>query len=347
MSTTAPATAKKLLRVLHVGVANRGEWPLRLCNAATGFAPAALCDVSADALAKAREVTGLSESACFSDVDRALAEADVDCAIVCTPTVLHVPLAKKCIDAGVPVLVEKGMAPNWDDACDLVRAARSRSGVVAVAQNYRYNAMERTVWRAINDPGHAAYVGDVHLVTYAQHRVRPVPRTLTYPFASVWDMSCHHFDNMLFWLGPMREMTGHGWRAGWSAYEHDNNTSAHIAFNRGTRVHYVHTHDAARSSLEIQVHGERGALVVRDERVTFNRRPLEQFGTRPVVNVQPEPAHGEADLLRDFYRYVTQGVEPGISARNNLETMAACEMMVRSITHARIVRRAELESCQP
>ena len=112
-------------------------------------------------------------------------------------------------------------------------------------------------------------------------------------------------------------------------------------------MHYVHTHDAARSSLEIQLHGERGALVVRDERVTFNRRPLEQFGTRPVVDVQPEPAHGEAELLRDFYRYVTQGVEPGISARNNLETMAACEMMVRSITHARIVRRAELESCQP
>src|SRR5688500_19437358 len=53
-------------------------------------------------------------------------------------------LAKKCIDAGVPVLVEKGMAPNWNDACDLVRAARSKSAIVAVAQNYRYNAMERT-----------------------------------------------------------------------------------------------------------------------------------------------------------------------------------------------------------
>ena len=25
-------TEKKLLRVLHVGVANRGEWPLKLCN---------------------------------------------------------------------------------------------------------------------------------------------------------------------------------------------------------------------------------------------------------------------------------------------------------------------------
>ena len=236
------------------------------------------------------------------------------------------------------------MAPNWREACALVRAAREKDAAVAVAQNYRYNAIERTVWRALSDANHPAYVGEVHVLSYAQHRVRPIPRTLTYPFASVWDMSCHHFDNLLYWLGPMRDMTAHGWRAGWSAYAHDNNTSAHIAFERGAVAHYIHTHDAARSSLEIQVHGERGALVVRDGAgITFNERPLEQFGTRPIVNVEPEPAHGEADMLCDFYDYLTRGVEPGISAGNNLETMAACEMMVRSITESRTIARAELE----
>jgi predicted dehydrogenase len=342
---SAVATENKVLRVLHVGVANRGEWPLRLCGAGSEFAPTALCDISADALAKARELTGLSQSACFGDVDGALAEADVDCAVICAPTVLHVPLAKKCIDRGLPVLIEKGMAPNWNDARELVRFAQSKNATVAVAQNYRYNPMERTVWRAMNDRDFAAYVGEVHLLSYAQHRVRPVPRTLTYPFASVWDMSCHHFDNMLYWLGPMKRMTAQSWRARWSAYEHDNNTSAHIEFAGGTRAHYIHTHDAARSSLEIQVHGQRGALLVRDDGITFNQRPLEQFGSRPIGNVPPEPAQGEADLLRDFYHYVTQGTEPGISARNNLETMAACEMMVRSITLGRTVGRAELESC--
>jgi predicted dehydrogenase len=146
----------------------------------------------------------------------------------------------------------------------------------------------------------------------------------------------------------MSEMTAHSWRANWSAYEHDNNTSAHIRFGRGAVAHYIHTHDAARSSLEVQVHGARGALVVRDDGggMTFNERPLEQFGTRPVGTVEPEPAGGEADLLRDFYKYVTHAVEPGISARNNLETMAACEMMVRSITRRRTVGRAELEACR-
>jgi predicted dehydrogenase len=340
--TVATSTEKKVLRVLHIGVSNRGTWPLKNCKRATGFVPAALCDVTSAALEQARQQTGLDESACFTDADKAIAESDVDCVIVCTPTILHVPLAKKAIAAGLPVLVEKGMAPDWASATDLVRTARAKNAVVAVAQNYRYYGGEQTIRRAIQDASHPAFVGNVHLLTYTQQRVRPDPRTLTYPFASVWDMSCHHFDNLHSWLGPMKEMTAQSWRAEWSPYKHDNNTSAHIVFQNGTHVHYIHTHDAARSTLEIQVHGERGALFRREDQITFNARPLEQFGSRPIVEVVHEQAHGEADLLRDFYAYITEGIEPGISARKNLETMAACEMMVRSITEKRTCQRAEL-----
>ncbi|MBC8105575.1 MAG: Gfo/Idh/MocA family oxidoreductase [Anaerolineae bacterium] len=337
-------TEKKLLRVLHVGVANRGEWPLKLCNESTGFTPAALCDMSADALASARQITGLTESDSFTDFDEALKLAHVDCAIICAPTLLHVPLASKAIEAGLPVLVEKGMAPDWANAQRLAMLVRDRNAIAAVGQNYRYNRMERTLARAIQDSSAPAHPGKVHNLTYSQHRVRPNPRTLTFPFASVWDMSCHHFDNMFYWLGPIKEMTAFSWHADWSAYKFDNNSSAQIVFENGTNVHYIHSHDAARSSLDIQIHGERGALVTDGEQITFNERPLEQFGSRLLQDVAFEPANGEADLLRDFHRYITDGLEPGTSVRNNLETMAACEMMVRSITQKRMVRREELDA---
>ena len=102
--------------------------------------------------------------------------------------------------------------------------------------------------------------------------------------------------------------------------------------------------NAARGSLEIQIHGERGALWLTHGGLSFSQRPLEQFGERPVEPVPLVPAAGEADLLRDFHAYVTRGVEPGVSARHNLETMAACEMMVRSISEGRTTTRAELEA---
>lgn len=334
----------KLLNVLHVGVTNRGVWPLEKCNESTGFRSAALCDVSEEALAAAREKTGLPESACYTDLDRALDEADYDCAILCVPTVLHVPMCTKVIERGKPVLCEKGMAPDWASAQQLAATVRHHDAVACIAQNYRYNPTEQTVRAALTDPSHPAHPGEVHTLGYTQHRVRPNVRTLNYPFASVWDMSCHHFDTMMHWFGPLADLTGFAWRAAWSAYEHPNNTSAQITFRNGTKCHYLHTHDAARASLDIELHGERGALVYRDDKLTFNERPLEQFGTRPVVGVDAVEAHGESDLLRDFHRYITEGVEPGISVRNNLETMAACEMFVRSVTQSRTVERRELDS---
>jgi predicted dehydrogenase len=182
----------------------------------------------------------------------------------------------------------------------------------------------------------------VHLVCYTQQRVRPLPRTLTYPFASIWDMSCHHFDNLLFWLGPIKKITGFAWGASWSAYEHPNNTAGHFELESGARCHYIHTHDGARAGLEVQVHGERGALWLQNGKLTFNQRPLEQFGERPLAPVAFVPAAGEAELVRDFHAYVTRGIEPGVSARANLQTMAACEMMVRSISSGRPVARSEL-----
>lgn len=338
------ASDKRILRTLHVGVANRGVWPLDKGNASTGFKPTLLCDVAEANLASARALTGLPESACFLDLDRAIAHGGVDCVIACTPTVTHVPIAKKAIAANLPVLIEKGMAPDWARARELAMAASSAKAIVCVAQNYRYNPVERTIRAAISDPAHPAHVGEVHLVIYNQNRVRPFPRTLSYPFASVWDMSCHHFDTMLDWLGPIAAMNADAWKSTWSAYEHPNNTTAHITFANGARGHYLHTHDGARNTIDIHIHGQRGALVYDGKTLTFNHRPLEQLAHAEASPVPMVPAHGESDLLRDFHAYITQGIEPGISVRNNLETMAACEMMVRSITQARTVERTELDA---
>lgn len=330
------------LKVLHVGVTNRGRWPLQHATPATGFVSHALCDISTQALSEARELSGLPESACFSSLNEALTHAGADCVIICTPTKYHVDMTIRAVDAGLHVLVEKGMAPDWISAQKLATHVQARQAKAAVAQNYRYNPAEQVIRRALHDPSFEAYLGKVHQISYSQQRVRPHPGTLDYPFASVWDMSCHHFDNLLAWLGPLESLTAHSWRAAWSHYAHDANTAAHLVFANGTHVHYIHTHDAARSTQDIELHGEHGALFFRDNVLTFNPRPTEQFGCSPQVVLTPDPYHALENLLRDFHTYVCAGIEPGISVQNNLETMAACELTVRSITEKRTVNRAEL-----
>lgn len=338
--------APQPLRVLLVGVGNRGRWPLERCTAEAGWTICGLVDRDLRHLEEARAVTGLGGSACWADLEHALERTCPDAVIICTPTVTHASFVKTAVSAGAAVLTEKGMATNWPEAVDLVSFVRSRNGVFAVAQNYRYDGVSAVVSSALGLPGgtDAPRVEDPFLLDYAQHRVRPVPGSLTYPFASVWDMSCHHFDNLLCWLGPVADVTAHAYGASWSPYAHPANTSAFLRFKSGVSVNYVHTHDAARNSLRIEVHGRNGALVIRDGCAEFSGKPAVNFGECPVRGIAIPPVCSEARMLDDFRDYVMTGREPGISGYRNLETMALCEMTVRSALEKRTVRREELDS---
>jgi predicted dehydrogenase len=256
-------------------------------------------------------------------------------------------MAKQALERGLPVLVEKGMAPDWETACEAVSFAREKNGVFCVSQNYRYKDLERTLHRILHTPDDPNRIGEPYQLDHVQHRSRPEPRTLNYPFASVWDMSCHHFDNFLFWFGPVAEMTAHAFGAPWSRYQHANNTSAFMRFESGVVVNYFHGHDSARSHFYLGLHGKDGAVILGTDAsgkqiLEFSARPGEQFGRSAVSPVPFAEASNEAGVLADFHAYIEEGVEPGISGRNNLEVMALCQMMVISCEEGRTVSRSEL-----
>ena len=327
---------KPILRAIHLGVGNRGQWPLRLATPEAGFRPVALVDPDPKMLAAARELGG--ETPAFLDLDEALAKTGADVAIICSPTRFHLAQGSRCLAAGLHVLVEKGMAPGLADAKQLVASAQAAKRVLCVAQNYRYQSMERTVARTIGDPSHPHFAGAPFLIEYTQNRQRPHPRTLDYPFASVWDMSCHHFDTLLAWLGNgFTEITARAFGPKWSRYAFPNNKSLQIAHASGCFVHYLHTHNAAFNEVHIRVQAERGTILVDGEKVSFCPRGDVQLQHEPVVAVTPEPHASEAGVLADFYRHCVDGESVGISGAANLSVMALCDATCRSAETGRTV----------
>ena len=89
------------------------------------------------------------------------------------------------------------MTLDWSEANALVAEAQLAGVRFCVSQNYRYMAELRTLQRLIERGEH----GTPHLIDLINHRYRPEPRTLDYPFAMVSDMGCHHFDNLVCAFG--------------------------------------------------------------------------------------------------------------------------------------------------
>ena len=319
-----------------MGVGNRGRWPLKLATPAAGYRPVALVDTNAEILAAAAaEFPGVPV---FSSLEEALASVQADVAILCTPTRFHLPQGAQCLKAGLHVLVEKGMAPNLADAVKLVETARDSKRRLCVAQNYRYQAMERTVSRMLKDLTHPQYAGKPFLIEYTQNRQRPHPRTLDYPFASVWDMSCHHFDNLLAWLGPgFRELRAEAFGPSWARYTHPNNTSLQIKHASGCFVHYLHTHNAAFNEIRVRIQTENGTIVVDEDKVSFCPRCDRQLQHEPLVAVERELDLNERGVLADFRRHCMEGVPVGISGEANLSVMGLCDATVRSVVEGKTV----------
>ncbi len=334
-----------ILRTIHVGVGARGAWPIKVMGADPKFQPVALVDLNRDFLAQAQDQLRLPDSALFDDLQKALDAVEADAVVICTPTVTHAPFSRLAFAQGKHVLVEKGMTMEWEEAKALVREAEQAGVRFCVAQNYRYFANMARIKQLIEAPDHPHYPGTVEIVDFIHHRYRPEPRTLNYPYAMVWDMSCHHVDLLAFWLGEARRVTALSYNTSWSQYADDANIAAIIEYASGAVCHYVLTHTATISDWRIILQGERGALRTADvPGVQFFPRPNGQLGSSaPEPGDELHPTVSERGVADDFHRFIAEGIEPGISGRNNLQTLAVCEMLVRSARERRTVERGELD----
>jgi len=330
--------------MIHVGVGARGAWPIEVMGADPKFQPVALVDINRDFLASAQAKLRLPDAALFGDLSAALGSVEADAVVICTPTVTHAPLARLAFAQGKHVLVEKGMTMDWEEAKALVREADQAGVRFCVAQNYRYFANMATIKQLLDSPHHPHHPGAVQIVYFIHHRYRPEPRTLNYPYAMVWDMSCHHVDLLAYWLGEARRVTALSYNTSWSQYAHDAHIAAIVEYAGGAVCHYILTHSATISDWRIILQGERGALRTADvPGVSFYPRPSGQLGSSDPLTCDelrlPPSEQGVAD---DFYRFIAEGIEPGISGRNNLQTLAVCEMLVRSARQRRPIDRAGL-----
>ncbi len=107
----------------------------------------AACDPSERARnAVVQRLSSIHEARPFASQEEAIEqlEGEIDAAVVTTPHFLHFPQAAACVEAGIPVLIEKPVCNNLEETRRLLNLSRKRNVLVVAGQNRRYDL--RALW---------------------------------------------------------------------------------------------------------------------------------------------------------------------------------------------------------
>ncbi|MFB0500162.1 MAG: Gfo/Idh/MocA family protein [Candidatus Hadarchaeaceae archaeon] len=86
----------------------------------------------------------------YADLGRALCQ-DIGAALVCTPPVTHIPIAREIIDCGTHIFIEKPLSHSLKGVEELINQARKRNLTILVGYNFRFHLGLRLVKKMLDE----------------------------------------------------------------------------------------------------------------------------------------------------------------------------------------------------
>jgi scyllo-inositol 2-dehydrogenase (NADP+) len=166
-------------------------------------------------LAAIVERSGNSASAIYPgvkvvrSVDDLLAIDSIELVVVTTPNTTHLELARKCLEAGRHVVVDKPFAPTSDEAEQMVHIAKKAGRLITVYQNRRWDGDFLTLRNVIGQRS----LGRLVMLESHMERWRPTLnaeawRELPTSGSGLWfDLGPHMLDQAFVLFGPPQSLT--------------------------------------------------------------------------------------------------------------------------------------------
>jgi len=139
----------------------------------------------------------------FRTLEEMLADENVELVVVNTPSITHFDHAKKCLETGKHVIVEKPFTATVKEATALIELARERNLKLSVYQNRRYDSDYKTV-KKILEEGWIGELVDAEIrydrfapqLSYKTHKETP-----TAAVGSLYDLGSHLIDQAIQLFG--------------------------------------------------------------------------------------------------------------------------------------------------
>ncbi len=98
----------------------------------------AVCDVNPDALAKAKEIFGLSDDCLYADYKELIDSGKCDMVDICTPNCFHCEQAKYALERGLAVSIEKPVGVNSREVNEVRLLAEEKGLPVFICFTWRH-----------------------------------------------------------------------------------------------------------------------------------------------------------------------------------------------------------------
>lgn len=272
----------------------------------------------------------------YVDLEAMLEDQDPELVSLCLPNEHHFETTMRTIEAGFPLLVEKPLVFDLDEAQRLLEAASERSLFFAINFNHRYAVPVRRAHEAIQR-------GDLGDLVFATWRFGGEVGTSKHPHANLIETQCHGFDMLEHLCGPIHSvmaqmvdnLTGHGHSTMAIALTFSNGAVGSLVGSYDTSYAYPNTH-------YLEVNGTDGRVLVED---TVKRFVLNKTGDEDSrvweAGYFNDPERNFHDL---FDRYLDEllvafrkGEEPPIHAREGKRALELAHASIRSFeTGARV-----------
>lgn len=264
----------------------------------------------------------------YVELERMLEVETPDLVSLCLPNEEHFAPTMQVIEAGYPLLVEKPLVFDLDEADALIAAAAERSLWFAINFNHRYAKPVRMAREAVER-------GDLGRITMAAWRFGGEVGTSQHPHANLIETQCHGFDMLEHLCGPidsvtaqMTDATGHGY----------STLVVGLHFAGGAVGSLVGTYDSSYAypgTHRLELDGTAGRILVDDtvRRYAFSRPGDEtsQVWQAGYFNDRDRDFHVMFErYLEETLPTLREGREPPIHARAGRRALELAHAAIRS-----------------
>lgn len=236
----------------------------------------AICDIDPKKIDAAPAKYG-DDVTLYSDLDAFLADENVDAVLVATPHYDHPPLAIKAMNAGKHVLIEKPAGVYTKQVREMNEVAEKNDRIFSIM----YNQRTRPAHQKLKDLINKGELGEIRRINWIiTSWYRPQSYYNSGGWRATWagegggtliNQNPHQLDLVQWLCGMPKRVRGFCAFGKMHDIEVEDDVTAYMEYENGATAVYVTSTSDAPGTNRLEITGDRGKIVLEDEKLTFWR----------------------------------------------------------------------------